>query len=150
MFHWAQRLQHRLRWRKVTTAALTVVQAGEGFAVHTWPISDSEPPELHTQRLNEAVRWLREQLGVAATPYGWSNCSVLLALAQVEQNRRTLLWKAVLPSFPKAEGEQGLAAAEAALVTVPMAMHPTTTQLEVYLMDLGGILKRAVDHAEGS
>ena len=81
MVDWIARLRHRRRQRTINQTALQVVSEGQGVAARTWPLPPAiTPPKLGAIRA-EAHAWLAANIAVAASPYGWSECSVLVALA---------------------------------------------------------------------
>ena len=143
MAHWIARWQHRRQQRKVDRAALQVVGQGQGAAARTWPVHPALTTEARAVIQQEALAWLTENSAVAVTPYGWSDCTIFMALARVHARQRTPLWKATLPSFRKTEREPALAQAAAQLASVPFADYPTATQLEVYLLDMGTVLRES-------
>ncbi len=143
MVEWIGRLRHRRRQRMINRAALQVVADGHGVAARTWLLTPAPTSDELAAIQRDALAWLVEQIAVAASPYGWSQCSILVGLARSDGTRRTTLWKATLPAFTKAERAAGLAAAQAQLAALPLNAYPTATQLEVYLLDMGAVLREA-------
>ena len=92
----------------------------------------------------EALAWLNDQVAYVATPYGWSQCRVLLALVDGRAAQRSLLWRDKVPAFSVPEREDGLERVRERLALVPWSSHATATTLEVYLLDVGRILRIAV------
>src|SRR3712207_5711453 len=143
MVDWIARLRQRRRQRTLHRAALQVVSEGQGVVARTWPLTPALTSDELAAIQRDALAWLVEQIAVAASPYGWSQCSILVGLARSDGTRRTTLWKATLPAFTKAERAAGLAAAQAQLAALPLSAYPTATQLEVYLLDMGAVLRGA-------
>ncbi len=143
MVDWIARLRHRRQQRMINRAAVQVVSEGQGVAARTWPLTPAIKPDKLGEIRVEAQAWLAANIAVAASPYGWSECSVLVALACSDNGQRRLLWKRVLPPFPKAEREQALVQADDQLAALPLAAFPAATQLELYLLDMGAVLRDA-------
>ena len=143
MVHGIAQLWHRRRQRTINRAALQVVAEGQGVAARTWTLPPMLTPAELAAMQDEACAWLAEQIAVAASPYGWSQCAILVGLARSDGPQRTPLWKVTLPAFTKAERAGGLAAAQAQLAALPLSAYPTATQLEVYLRDMGTVLRGA-------
>ncbi len=148
MIEWVQRARYRWRWRKVAPAAVAVVQQGSGFVARTWPVPLTAASEGWAELLPDVLPWLTGQTAQLATPYGWSQASIMLALVHRPVAKRTLLWKAKLPLFERSEREKALTSAGTQLSAVPFADYPTATHLEVYLLDMGRILRHAFESIE--
>ncbi len=144
MFQWVAQLQHRLRWRKVTQDAAALVQQGQGFIARTWPLTATMTDHDMTSITQEATAWLVKQIGSIATPHGWSSGTVIIGLAQMQGTQRTPLWKVSLPSFAKTDYAPALSEATTQLATLPRAVYPSATHLEVYLLDMGRIFRTII------
>ena len=144
MLQWTERVQQWLRWRKMDDESTRCGTGGQGVGVRTWPLTLPLAPAAEQVIRAEVGAWLVEQLAGAASPYGWSRCTIIIGLARQDGTVRTPLWKTLLPGWSKAQLEQCTAAVDAQLAALPLADHPTATQLEVYLMDMGTILREAV------
>jgi len=144
MWQWTERVQQWFRWRHMDQKALAVVQRGQGVGVRTWPLTIPLAPAAQQAIRAEVRMWLTEQLAAAASPYGWSRCTIIIGLARKDGTVRTPLWKTLLPGWSKEQMEPCRAAVDEQLAALPLVDHPTATQLEVYLMDMGTILREAV------
>jgi|GEM_PF-2650299 len=140
-------LNHRRRRiRRWTKAATAVVKDRHGYAANAWPLSQPSTPQDLAQLATDVQAWLSTQIIDIATPYGFSQCWILLALRREGEHRQ--LWYENLRAFSRQETQAALQDAQQHLLSLPLADYPTATRLEVYLISLGDIFKRAADTLE--
>jgi hypothetical protein len=108
----------------VDAAAVQVLADGQGVAAWTWPLTPALTADELAAIQREAHTWLVANIAAAASPYGWSDCSVLVALAGYDGRQRSLLWQRTLPPFPKAQRDQALAQADTQRAALPLAAFP--------------------------
>ena len=91
---------------------------------------------------HEVRAWLYEEIGKTGTPYGYSDYTVALRLADVTQAGIQGRWSEQLPHFTRDTVEQGLSTVcnRILALTRPAAEN---TRLEVYLISLGDVLLRS-------
>jgi len=137
-WQWLHQQIHDYRLKRATIA---VVNDKQGYAARSWPLPATDD-ERH-QLIQDIRAWLAVQITGTATPYGQSGYYIGLALASTGATGREALWSDLGARFNRLDVEQGLTAAEHRLEVLPVADHPTATEIEVYLLSLGDILKQS-------
>lgn len=137
MFDW---LLRRYRWRKIIRAAKATVREGKGHALHQWSWQPADRETIASQ-----VRtWLEQEARRAGAPYGYSDYSVALRLAQRTEHGYQTLWDQHLPPFTRETIGQGLEQVVTRIQELDQST-PAETRLEVYFISLGDILMRSYE-----
>jgi len=137
-WQWLHQQIHDYRLKRATIA---VVNAKQGYAARTWPLPATDAERL---QLAEQIRdWLALQITGTATPYGYSEYNIGLALAVGVNEQRQALWYELQPGFKRLQTQDGIDAAYQRLLTAPFVDHPTATHIEAYLLSWGDIFKQA-------
>src|SRR3712207_1203801 len=92
MAHWIARWRQRWWQRALIRAAVQVVADGHGLTLRTWLLTAPLTPDGQAALRREVAAWLEAQIAVAASPYGWSQCTIVLNLVQLADRRRSMLW----------------------------------------------------------
>jgi hypothetical protein len=139
---WLERVHHRLRTRRKDRAPQHVGPPAKGFVVHMWRLRKRMSAAERRAVVDEATVWLTQKVARIASPYEMNQCQVVLVLSTRDSGQRTILWQTKLSPFTIQERHEGLRAAHAQLVNLPLDAHPRAAHLEVCLMDVGEMMQQ--------
>jgi len=146
------RVIHRLRlWhhhRRLIRRLPRTARQPRAMPSRTWLLAEPTSA-LWTARVAEMEEWLAQQWHALTDPTGLNHVNIGFVLVDWHDQRRAYRWHTLLPSRPVAERAAALQAARDQLAALPLTQYPNATHVEVYLVNLGGLVANTISELAG-